>query len=365
MENIFITKKPTSVYRQFCSYVAKGYPVQWGCLSDPFCNFEKHNGVGLEVMKILDRAHHPISFSTKGTWWVDDGRYMQLFKKNKDIWRVQFSFSTGDDEISKKLERGAPTPSERIAAMAKYYKDTGKSTTLRLRPFIMGITDKDNGHIDLIDKAAKEGHCFRVSTEFFCLETRFGPGLEDRYKRIGEMAGIDIVDFYRKNSMAKSATLKLNPLIKREFINDMEKACRRNHLYFYVSDAMLKDRSRNFSNEHTPDGKWNATMYDGQFSAAIQIAMKSSDGCVHWGDISSYVKECMSGFLWRHAMHYNTGCSETSVKYYNYTMADYIRWLWNTPNNHRSPYKYFHGILVPVGKDENNDVIYKYKGSAR
>lgn len=42
------------------------------------------------------------------------------------------------------------------------------------------------------------------------------------------------------------------------------------------------------------------------------------------------------------------------------TMADYLRWLWNNPNNGQNLYKMFEGIVTPIGKDENGDLIYKY-----
>lgn len=41
-------------------------------------------------------------------------------------------------------------------------------------------------------------------------------------------------------------------------------------------------------------------------------------------------------------------------------MADYLRSIWNNPKDGKSPYKYFEGVLYPVGLDEDNNVIYKY-----
>lgn len=44
------------------------------------------------------------------------------------------------------------------------------------------------------------------------------------------------------------------------------------------------------------------------------------------------------------------------------TMADYMRWLWNNPQAGQSPYTLFEGILIPAGKDDNGNIIYKYNG---
>ena len=45
------------------------------------------------------------------------------------------------------------------------------------------------------------------------------------------------------------------------------------------------------------------------------------------------------------------------------TMADYMRWLWNSTSAGQSPYKMFEGVMAPVGRDENGDLIYKYNGN--
>lgn len=43
------------------------------------------------------------------------------------------------------------------------------------------------------------------------------------------------------------------------------------------------------------------------------------------------------------------------------TMAQYMRYLRNTPKEGQSPYKLFEGVLKPNGTDENGDLIYEYQ----
>jgi len=38
-----------------------------------------------------------------------------------------------------------------------------------------------------------------------------------------------------------------------------------------------------------------------------------------------------------------------------------MHYFWNAVNERLSPYKYFGGVLHPVGKDEDGDVIYEYR----
>ena len=44
------------------------------------------------------------------------------------------------------------------------------------------------------------------------------------------------------------------------------------------------------------------------------------------------------------------------------SMAGYMRWLWNNPQAGQNPYKMFEGIIIPIGKDEEGNLIYKYNG---
>ena len=44
------------------------------------------------------------------------------------------------------------------------------------------------------------------------------------------------------------------------------------------------------------------------------------------------------------------------------SMADYLHNNWNKPKTPSSPARAYGGILVPDRKDENGDIVYKYKG---
>lgn len=76
------------------------------------------------------------------------------------------------------------------------------------------------------------------------------------------------------------------------------------------------------------------------------------------GDIEKLVGD----FEWIRAIGFNTNSSEKKAKFDTMTMADYMRWLWNNPQAGQSPYKLFEGVLLPVGKDEEENLIYKYNG---
>ena len=182
---------------QFYPWVKDKRPIQWGGLSDQFDNYEKVYGVTYELLKFFREINYPICFSTKSAWVFKDPKYQELFK-GADNWNMKFSIITLDEKDAARVEQCVPSPQERLEAMKIYNSLSKGGTTLRLRPFIVGVSDKT--YLDLI-KAAAEAGASAVTTEFFCLEMRSINNAKEHYQVISDVAGFDIVDFYRKYSI--------------------------------------------------------------------------------------------------------------------------------------------------------------------
>lgn len=346
IKKIFSLEDKTS---QFYEYVKDRRPIQYGGLSDQFDGFERKYGVTYEVLKYLREINYPICFSTKATWVFHDPKYRELFN-GADNWNMKFSIITLDEEDARKIEVGVPTPQERLEAMREYTKLSKGGATLRLRPFIIGVSDKT--YIDLI-KAAKDAGATAVTTEFFCLEMRSVNRAKEHYQRISEVCGFDIVDFYRKHSTG-SGYLRLNRKIKAPFVEKMQSLCKELGLRFYVSDAHFKECSNNCCCCALPP-EWDYSR--GNFSAALQVAKRKGEA--HWSDIEADMY-FLDSFEWKNAAGFNTFSSEAKAKFNGMTMKDYLHYLWNNPARGQSPYKAFAGVLVPDGYDENKDVVYKF-----
>ena len=333
---------------QFYQYVKDKRPIQYGGLSDQFDGYERKYGQTYELLKYLKSINYPICFSTKSAWVFSDPKYQELFK-GADNWNVKFSIITLDEEDAKKIEVGVPSPQKRLEAMANYTKLSKGGATLRLRPFIPGVSDKT--YLDLI-RAAKEAGATAVTTEFFCLELRSLNTAREHYKTISEVAGFDIVDFYRKHSNG-SGYLRLNRKVKEKYIKNMKKLCDELGMRFYVSDAHFKECSHNCCC-CALNKNWDYSREN--FAAALQIAKKVGE--VHWSDIEKDMY--FLNFPYEKAIGFNVNTSENKAKYEGMTMKDYLRYLWNNPKMGQSPYKIFERVLVPNGYDENKDIIYKY-----
>lgn len=337
---------------QFYEYLKTRRPIQYGGLSDQFDGFERKYGITYEVLKYLREINYPICFSTKSAWVFHDPKYRELFK-GADNWNMKFSIITLDEKDAARIEVGVPTPQERLDAMREYTKLSKGGATLRLRPFILGVTDKT--YLELI-RAAKDAGASAVTTEFFCLEMRSVNQAKEHYKRISEVCGFDIVDFYRKHSSG-SGYLRLNRKIKAPFIQKMQALCKELDMRFYVSDAHFKECSNNGCCCALPPD-WDYSR--GNFYAALQIAKRKGE--VHWSDIESDMY-FLDTFKWVGAEGFNTFSQEARAKFADMTMKDYLRYLWNNPSRGQSPYKAFAGVLVPDGYDDERNVVYKYNTS--
>lgn len=331
---------------QFGLYIRAKKPFQWGGLSDQFDEYERKHEITLELLRFFQELQYPICFSTKSSWWVNDLRYRQAFEGSP--WNVKFSIITLDNEASRKIEAGCPTPLKRLEAMKAASRFCNGGVTLRLRPFIIGLSEKTLK--ELISRAADAG-ATAVSTEFFCLEQRNPTGLTKNFPLLSDVIGFDILSYYRRYSYG-TGYLRLCRDAKRPYVEQIEQLCRDNGMRFYVSDAHFKERSQNGSCCGLPE-TWNYTR--GQYCEALMIAKRI--GKVYWSDIEPDTR-LYSGFLWDKASGYNCRNCESRAKFNKYSMQDYLRWTWNHPNSGQSPYKMFEGIIRPEGIDENGDLVY-------
>jgi len=337
---------------QFAPYIKQRRTMQWGGLSDGFDWYERKFGKSLELLKFFVEIDYPISISTKGVWFLDDPRYREVLQDAKNThWKI--SIITLDEEDAKRLERGVVSPYERMEGLAKLNELGVGATTLRFRPFIIGTSDK---HIDKMMKLASEAGVYSTTTEFLCWESRASKNSRSRLESMTKTLGYDVWKFYRENSDNLSGLMRLNYDIKRKYIDEIRTAAHKYGLKFMVSDAHHKGAGDTSSCCGLPPDGPLSNVNRGQYSAAIQIAKKNKK--VHWSDIAEEAA-ILKTIPFVGAVGF-PGSTKARVKRKYQTMFDYMRDVWNNPKSTQSPARYFGGVLVPSGIDENGDIIYLY-----
>lgn len=334
---------------QFFKYIQDRRIMQWGGLADEFDEYERRNGVTLELLRYFDKIDYPLSFSTKAAWWTEDSRYMELFARHTHNWHVKISIITADPEKARKIERGVPSPQERLAVI-KRLADIGIHVTLRLRPFIIGCSED----YPTLIRAAKEAGADSVTTEFFCMESRADDRLKARYAAMSEVLGYDIHQFYMENSKQQGYK-RLNRAIKAPIIHRMRELTHSLGMRFHVSDAFCRECNDACNCCGVPP-EWGVSQ-TGNIGNAIIIAREK--GFVTFSDVMESINKYFD-LPWVGACGYNTGSNKARALLYDTTMAQWLRSNWNDTKKGTSPARAYGGVLVPDGKDENGDVIYRY-----
>lgn len=334
---------------QFFDYIQNRRIMQWGGLADQFDEWERRYGITLELLRYFDKIDYPISFSTKAAWWTEDERYMELFHRHTHNWHVKISIITADPQKAKRMERGVPSPQERIAAIRRL-AEGGTHVTLRLRPFIIGVS----GDYKTLIQAAHDAGSDSVTTEFFCMEARANEDLKKRYAAMSAICGFDVHKYYMENSR-QHGYKRLNRGIKAPIIHDMQSFTHSLGMRFHVSDAFCRECNDACNCCGVPP-EWGVSQ-EGNIGQAIIIARERGE--VHWSDIEPGIIKYLS-FPWCEAAGYNTGSNRARALNYDTTMAQFLRDNWNSPNKGTSPAKAYGGILKPVGRDSSGDIVYRY-----
>ena len=93
------------------------------------------------------------------------------------------------------------------------------------------------------------------------------------------------------------------------------------------------------------------------------VTDSEKNGVVTYGEIENDINALHSKTPWSRATGFNTKSCEARSKFAGMSMADYMRYLWNNPQNGQSPYKLFEGALIPRGKDSHGNLVYHHNGT--
>lgn len=127
----FINGKRTADTR-WCDW---GIPLHWGANSDPFQAAELAFGASLEVLQVFAETKYPFIVSTKNPCLLTYEKYSDLLKKCRCVLQVSMACGKYD-----KLEKGAPTYEERLAAV-KLLSGNVTRIIARVQPFFPDCLD--------------------------------------------------------------------------------------------------------------------------------------------------------------------------------------------------------------------------------
>lgn len=340
--------------------------LHWGGLADAFCHYEKKYGVSYTILEGLLDREYPTLFSSKGPVMAHD-KFVHLFEKHKakNAMAFQFSIVTADDKLAKKVEPGVPTPTERFGYM-KMLSDMGYWCILRLRPFIIGVTD--HSLEDIMEKAYAAG-AKAISTEFYALDTRCIGNMRKATIELGKIAGHkDVFDYYRKLSPSeRGGYMRLNRLVKEPYMKYLYKFCIDHNMIFSCSDPDFKELGTSpcccgMPPIH-PTASMNNWSKDQLTAHIIQARMdfhtKGIKTPIKFNDVYSRRDWIFDDIT---LSHIDIGCMKYIYSQRKHlTIRHILQTKWNNLNSYANPAAYFHGKIMPVGLDEEKEnFVYHY-----
>jgi DNA repair photolyase len=130
VRNAFYLTFETSKKHKWRSVLEKRVPLRIGSMSDSFMWSDVKYKVTQELLKILKFYNYPYIVFTRSDLVAHDD-YMKLL--DPKLAAIQFSMSSTNDEMIKKIEPGAPSAKRRLKALEKL-STNGIWTTVRINP---------------------------------------------------------------------------------------------------------------------------------------------------------------------------------------------------------------------------------------
>ncbi len=130
IRRIFAIVFETDKKHKLRSVLEKRIPLRIGSMSDSFMWLDKKYKVTQELLKILKFYKYPYIIFTRSDLVAED-EYIRLLDRN--LASVQMSISSINEELTRTIEPGAPSPTRRLAALKKLSEE-GFWTTVRINP---------------------------------------------------------------------------------------------------------------------------------------------------------------------------------------------------------------------------------------
>jgi DNA repair photolyase len=113
-------------------FLSRRQPIHLGGMSDPFPPIESSLGIARRILRVLADHKYPTVISTKSALVAQDD-YLELLSEGRFM--VQFSISSLNDEIMRRIDIGAPSPTDRLRAM-RQLSNAGIPTSCRIQPIL-------------------------------------------------------------------------------------------------------------------------------------------------------------------------------------------------------------------------------------
>ncbi|WP_195269028.1 radical SAM protein [Eubacterium sp. 1001713B170207_170306_E7] len=166
--------------------------VGTGAMSDPYNPFEKGEYLTQEALKLIDHYGFGVAIATKGSLITRDIGLLSRIQVHSPV-ICKVTITAADDALSRIVEPGAPSSSERFEVV-KALSDAGIYTGILLMPVLPFIGDSVENIRSIVEQGAASGARFIYPSfgvtlrdiqrdYYFSQLDRHFPGLRQKYMR--------------------------------------------------------------------------------------------------------------------------------------------------------------------------------------
>jgi DNA repair photolyase len=157
---IRVKKNAPALLEKALSRKLKKAVIGTGSMNDPYMPVEGEEKLTRSALQIIARHKYPVHIITKGALVVRDIDI--LLDISKIYAAVSFTITAFDDNLSKRIEPGAPVSSERFNALRKL-SSMGIYCGVVLTPVLPYITDSEENIREIINCASESGASYIIA----------------------------------------------------------------------------------------------------------------------------------------------------------------------------------------------------------
>jgi DNA repair photolyase len=158
-----------------------------GTACDPYQQAELKYSLTHRILRVMRDFANPVSIVTKSPHVIRDADVLEDLVRVADV-RVNFSISTLDEDVWKRIEPSTAKPSKRLQAM-RLLAERGIPCNVMIAPVLPGLTD-DPENLERVVRAAKEHGASAVHDNVLYLKPGtkewFMPFLREAYPHLQE-----------------------------------------------------------------------------------------------------------------------------------------------------------------------------------
>ena len=302
-----------------------GIPIRFGIRFEDFTPAERRKGVSLTMLKYLKDIAYPVMINTKSDL-VGEDEYVRALSENPAKAAVHITILTSNEELTQRLEPGAPSYAKRLEA-ARILTKAGVRVVARIEPQMFLVND-DPQEMEQYAEDLKQAGVNHITLDTYSYSANI-PGIRQTFINRG-------IDFDRM-FLAGSDSQKLGSLLLRAYIDYFRE---RGFSCSTFDLGNIPDNNQDICCEVLDWFAGTGAMWNyGSMVVAIRFIKYRNGAPTTWGEFRNYVMK-RGGFL--------TPALEREVHE-----------LWNIDGSNIAYSPVWVRGMVPVGWDEDG-LVWSY-----